>query len=201
MLYCTGAPKSGTHLLLKALHLFGGKGLTAVHSHKDHNSNWNVADKRVHIIRNPRNVVISWARYQKLPRNDFTIIGSMDYILKRINGHFGWLEEKSVLTVRFEELLTNPSILKSIGKHIDMPLIENHFELLWGNTLTFTDDLTEWRDFWTDDVAEAWAKKGGVEIENKMCYFNTDKQIISKTNGYQYTGSHHYVSDSQAKEL
>jgi len=45
-----------------------------------------------------------------------------------------------------------------------------------------------------DDVAEAWAKKGGVEIENKMCYFNTDKQIISKTNGYQYTGS-------QAKEL
>ena len=28
-----------------------------------------------------------------------------------------------------------------------------------------------------------------------------DYLAIPKTNGYQYTGSHHYVSDSQAKEL
>jgi hypothetical protein len=179
MLYCTGAPKTGTHLLLKALHLFGGKGLAAVHSHKDHYSKWNIDDKRVHIIRNPRNVLISWVRYQKLPRNDNTIIGSMDYIIKRINGHFGWLAENTVLTVRFEELLTNPDILKLISKHINMPLIDNHFELLWGDTLTFTNDLTDWKDFWTDDIQEAWVNKRGIEIEDKMCYFNTEGGLTS----------------------
>jgi|TARA_R110000744_G_scaffold47410_4_gene104400 hypothetical protein len=172
MLYCTGAPKTGTHLLLKALHLFGGAGLAAIHSHKDHNFRWRVEDKRVHIIRNPRNVVISWVRYQKLPRNNQTIIGSMDYIIKRVNGHFGWLKEETVLTVRFEELLTDPSVIKKIGIHIGMAPVDNHFESLWGNTLTFTDDLTNWKDFWNDEVNAAWKAKGGIEIENKLNYVN-----------------------------
>lgn len=172
MLYCTGAPKSGTHLLLKAMHLFGGYGLTAIHSHKDHNYPWDIEASRIQIIRNPRNVLISWVRFVKLPRNNETIIGSMNYIIKRMEGHFGCIADDRCLTVRFEELLNDPDILEDIGEHLDMPLIDNHFELLWGDTRTFTDDLTDWPNFWNDEVDAAWIKHGGVELENKMNYFN-----------------------------
>jgi len=200
MLYCTGAPKSGTHLLLKALRLFGDDCLQAIHSHKDHNFPWDAVDRRVHIIRNPRNVLISWARYQHLPRNDETIIGSMDYTIQRMRGHFGWIAEEHCLTVRFEELLTDPGVIKKIGEYLDKPLIKGHFEALWGGTSTFTNDLTDWRDFWTVDVKKAWVAKGGVEIENKMCYFNGDEKVLEKSNGYQYTGAHHYLSNLQIKD-
>ena len=194
MLYCTGAPKTGTHLLLKALHLFGEECFDAVHSHKDHNFPFKTTDKRVHIIRNPRNVLISWVRYQKLPRNDYTIIGSMDYTLKRMEGHLGWTTEDHCLTIRFEELLTDPNVINKIGEYLGVIPIENHFKLLWGGTPTFTNDLTEWRDFWTDDVANAWKRKGGLEVENKMCYFNEDTPERQVNSGYQFTGSKHYVS-------
>ena len=111
MLYCTGAPKTGTHLLLKALHLFGEDGQDAIHSHKDYNSKWSAEDKRVHIIRNPRNTLISWVRYVKLERNERTIIKSMDFMIRRMSGHVGWLNEPHCLTVRFEELLSDPKVL------------------------------------------------------------------------------------------
>ena len=201
MLYCTGAPKTGTHLLLKALHLFGGDCLQAIHSHKDHNFPWKTTDTRVHIIRNPRNVLISWVRYQHLPRNDETIIGSMNYVISCMLGHYGWIEEEHCLTVRFEELLEDPNVIKKISEHLDKPLIEDHFDSLWGDTDTFTNDLTEWRDFWTDDVNTAWIEKGGVEIENKMCYFNTITELPKKISGYQSTGSHQYINNLKTKEI
>jgi thymidylate synthase len=94
-----------------------------------------------------------------------------------MSGHFGWIGEEHCLTVRFEELLTDPNEIKKIGEYLGKPLRKNHFELLWGDTLTFTNDLTEWRDFWTDEVNTAWIEKGGVEIENKMCYFNTIAEL------------------------
>ena len=53
-----------------------------------------------------------------------------------------------------------------------MAPVDNHFESLWGNTLTFTDDLTNWKDFWNDEVNAAWKAKGGIEIENKLNYVN-----------------------------
>jgi len=173
MLYCTGAPKTGTHLLLKALHLFGEGGQDAIHSHKDHNFYWSAEDKRVHIIRNPRNTLISWVRYMKLERNDRTIIKSMDFMIRRMLGHVGWLNEPHCLTVRFEELLSDPKVLESISQYLNMPLTENHFESLWGDTVTFTGDLTNWEDWWTEEVDKAWIDKGGVELELKMGYVNT----------------------------
>ena len=178
MIYCTGARKSGTHLLLKALQLFGGDCLQAIHCNKGYDFPWKTTtDTRVHIIRNPRNVLISWVRWENLPRNNQTIIANMNYIIKCMSGHFGWIGEEHCLTVRFEELLTDPNEIKKIGEYLGKPLRKNHFELLWGDTLTFTNDLTEWRDFWTDEVNAAWIERGGVEIENKMGYFNNITEL------------------------
>ncbi len=172
MLFCTGSPKTGTHLLLKAVHLFGEECDEAVHSHKDHNVRWSAEDKRVHIIRNPRDVVISWVRYQHLPRNDRTIIKSMSFMIKCMLGHVGWLNEPHCLTVRFEELLKDQKVLESIGSYLNLPLAEDHFESLWGGTSTFTGDLTNWKEFWNDKIDSEWKSRGGVELENKLGYVN-----------------------------
>jgi len=173
MLYCTGAPKSGTHLLLKAVELFG---VEAHHSHMDFTKPWDADDTHIQIIRNPRNTVISWVRFMKLPRNNETIIGSISYMLKRMEGHFGCIAHPQWYTVRFEELLADPNVIEGIAKHIDLPLAEGHFQSLWGDTRTFTNDLTRWKDFWNDEVNAAWIDKGGIEIEEKMNYFNMYKE-------------------------
>ena len=176
MLYCGGAPKSGTNLLLKALKLFGTDEVRK--HHYGFYKPYPYEDKphpQVQIIRNPRNVLISWVRFMKLPRNDTTIIKSMDFMLDYLHDHFPSIADDRWHTVRFEELLSDPQVLQGIGDYLGLTLIENHFEQLWGDTVTFTGDLTMWEDWWTETVHEAWSKKGGVKLENKMRYFNEDK--------------------------
>lgn len=174
MLYCGGAPKSGTNLLLKAIELFGADEVRK--HHYGFYKPYPYEDKphpQVQIIRNPRNVLISWVRFMALPRNDTTIIKSMDFMLDYLHDHFPCISDDRWHTVRFEELLSDPQVLQGIADYLGLPLIENHFERLWGDTVTFTGDLTNWKDWWTEEVDKAWIDKGGVELELKMGYVNT----------------------------
>ena len=174
MLYCGGAPKSGTNLLLKAINLFDTEGVRKHHYGFDKPFPFEgEAHPQVQIIRNPRNTLISWVRFKKLPRNNDTIIKSMEFCIDYMNGHFDCIADDRWHTVRFEELLSDPSVIEGIGEYLGLPLVENHFEKLWGDTDTFTNDLTDWKDWWTEEVNEAWTAKGGVELEIKMNYVNT----------------------------
>jgi len=174
MLYCGGATKSGTNLLLKALELFGTDEVRK--HHYGFYKPYPYEDKphpQVQIIRNPRNVLISWVRFMKLPRNDTTIIKSMDFMLDYLNDHFPCIADDRWHTVRFEELLDDSKVLQGIADYLGLTLIENHFEKLWGDTVTFTGDLTKWEDWWTEEVDKAWTDKGGNKLELEMGYNNT----------------------------
>jgi hypothetical protein len=70
-------------------------------------------------------------------------------------------------------LLSDPKVVQGIGDYLGLKLIENHFEKLWGDTVTFTGDLTKWKNCWTEEVNKAWTDKGGVDLERKMGYINT----------------------------
>ena len=175
MLYCGGAPKSGTNLLLKAISLFNTNDDVRKH-HYGFDKPFPFEDDahpQVQIIRNPRNTLISWVRFKSLPRNNDTIIKSMELCIDYMNSHFDCIADDRWHTVRFEELLSDPKVIEGIGEYLGLPLVENHFEKLWGDTSTFTNDLTDWKDWWTEEVNEAWTTKGGVELETKMNYVNT----------------------------
>ena len=174
MLYCGGAPKSGTNLLLKAIELFGTDEVRK--HHYGFYKPYPYEDKphpQVQIIRNPRNVLISWVRFMNLPRNDTTIIKSMDFMLDYLNDHYPCIADDRWYTVRFEELLSDPKVIKGIANYLKLKPIENHFEKLYGDTVTFTGDLTKWKDWWTEEVNQAWINKGGNKLELEMGYNNT----------------------------
>ena len=178
MILCNGAPKTGTHLLFKAVRLFDGCAAAAVHGHHDLNKMPpKGVNKHVEIVRNPRNAVCSMVRFSKLEVTRDNILKLIPTVLERCNNHLMWVRDSAVLTVRFEKLLTDPVELQRIAEYIGKPLIENHFKELWGNTHTFTDALSNWKDHWPTpletDFAEfdaAWSKYGGYSYEEELNY-------------------------------
>ncbi len=170
---CNGSPKTGTHLLLKSIYLFGGLGYTAVHKHDPNLSNC------IHIKRNPRNVLISYIRhFDKSNLTTENITKHIPIIIKEMSSYINLLSDSNVLNVSFEKLLTNSNELERISKFIDLPLIDDHFKKIWGNTPTFTNKLSNWREHWNEEINNKWIELGGVELENTFGYSDKDKQLI-----------------------
>ena len=166
---CTGASKSGTHLLLKAVRLFYGNIGLPFHSHVPH-AHKESDKKYINIIRNPRNTLISWVRFNRLPIDEKHLIQEIPDIIAEGAEYLGWLADDDALNVRFEELNTTPSELDKIAEFIDMPLVDKHYSKLWGGTKTFTGKLSHWPPFWTPEVAKCWTEHGGDNLERQLGY-------------------------------
>ena len=166
MILCNGSPKTGTHLLVKAVRLFGGDAQLSNHNH-----NPNLSEPHIHIIRNPRNALISYLRMSKIELLRSNIIKEMPRFIAEYSEYIKLLDRKDVLTVTFENLLTDESELEKISAFIDLPLIDNHFRKLWGQTMTFTGELSNWRDHWAHTkIDRKWQEYGGLALESALGY-------------------------------
>lgn len=178
MISCNGSSKTGTHALLKTVYLFGGMGFTATHNHIPFDTE-QVLGKHIHIRRNPRNVLISWIRFTKQKLREDVIIKNMPYIIDEMKGYLGWLTDDKVLNVSFEDLLTDENELNRISDFIGLPLTDNHFKKLWGNTPTFTNNLSDWQWYWQSElVQKAWVANDGHILETLMGYSPNDKPKV-----------------------
>lgn len=177
MIVCNGSPKTGTHLLLKAVYLFGGVGFSASHAHKSFGCR--ILGKHLHIKRNPRNVLLSWVRFSGNELKTHNIISEIDHIIKEMTTYKGWLDDGETLNVSFELLLSDKKELERVSGFLGLPLVDDHFSLLWGGTRTFTNNLIKWKDHWNDEINEVWVKAGGLELEKDFGYNHlTDKEVI-----------------------
>jgi len=175
MIHCNGSPKTGTHLLVKSVRMFNS--VLVSHNHNPKLS----SDKHIHIKRNPRNALISYLRMDKVELTPNNIINRMKTFIDEYSKYIHLLDDKAILNVSFEDLLTDENELKRIAEYIDLPLVDNHFKLLWGNTMTFTGSLSNWRDYWCNDIVDSWFIFGGVELERALGYNpDTDKIKVRK---------------------
>lgn len=199
MILCNGQPKTGTHLLVKTVRLFEGCKTKAIHSH--YNADRVIPDdlrkrvKHIEIIRNPRNVLMSWARFTDGFWKRENIFKYIPNILDNYHKHLIYIEDPDVLTVKFEKLLTDPTELDKIAEFIDRPLIEDHFKKLWGDTYTFTGtkekpvNLSNWKDYWPKPIEQdyegwdsRWDKYGGYDLEERLGY-DPYETFVRKTDG------------------
>ena len=175
MIVCNGASKTGTHLLLKAVYLFGSVGFTATHAHKKYGSK--IYGKHIHIKRNPRNVLISWLRFTGQDLTDKNLLRNMPHVINEMNEYLGWLNDKDTLNVSFENLLTDEKEIKRISDFIEVPLSADHFRKLWGDTPTFTNSLSNWRESFSDKIKKEWGLMGGHELERLLGYAPDSESI------------------------
>jgi len=177
MIDCNGSPKTGTHLLVKAVRLFGSTAIMASHNHDP-----DLSGSHIHIIRNPRNALISYLRMQQVDLLRTNIIKEMPRFIAEYSEYVNLLSRDDVLTIRFESLLTEESELLKISKFIGLPLINNHFRKLWGQTNTFTGKLSNWREYWSHSkVQRKWSELGGLALESALGYApDTDKIEVRK---------------------
>lgn len=177
MILLNGSPKTGTHLLARAISLFGERSITR--GHKPYDPNF--MGISIHIRRCPRNVIISAIRHFDAKRgvNDETILQYIPMIIKEMYGYIGWLSHPNTLNVTFEKILTDPNELERIRKFLSKP--ETHtslFREVWGGTATFTGKLSNWRDHWTPKVSEAYKQAGGHTLENALGYWPDTDEIL-----------------------
>jgi hypothetical protein len=184
MILCNGTPKAGTHLLKRAVLRFDRYFEKAQHAHVSYSQAALIGKdrKHIHIVRNPRNVLISWLRFNGIPLTRENIIEEMPKTIKRVRAFLPWLEDPNTLTVKFELLLADPAELQKIADYLGEPLSKDHFKKLWGRTQTFTEDLSNWRDHWRPSHAKKWEEAGGLALEKKLGY-NMDDVFIRRCDG------------------
>ena len=161
IVYANGSRKTGTHLLHRCLSLFDG--VLAVHQHIPFGAV--VTHSHVHIVRNPRNVLLSWSREKNI-----ALSSCMDDVVASMTAFEGWLTDPDVHTVRFEELLTDEAIIAGIGVFIGKAVAVDHNKRMWGGTKTFTGDLSDWTSVWTSQLDSAWGAYGGHVLESNYGY-------------------------------
>lgn len=173
MLICNGSPKTGTHLLLKTLVLFGEDCKLAIHSHTPYSQKKDGV-KYINIFRSPRNVIGSWLRFTRQDVTEQNLIKNIPSLVQEMFGYVEWWTDKSdkdfVLNVKYEELLTNYKIIDDIATFINKAKKVDHFKKIWGGTPTFTNTPFIWRDHWTDVLEATWVNNGGLILENAIEY-------------------------------
>lgn len=160
---CTGSRKTGTHALHRMVSLFGIQAEHLHIKHKDKSGN-----DYIHIIRHPKNVLVSWVRHRGLEVTEDNLLKESELMINEMWLYQPWLNEP-ILTVRFESLFT-PETLNEIARYLNRSPIENHLEKAWGNTQTFTGKLSNWRNYWTERLEANWTKLSGDYLEEKLGY-------------------------------
>ena len=169
MILCNGSPKTGTHLLLKAVRMLGGRCVLAVHRHDvDIDSD---EHQHIHITRCPRNALISYLRMQNIEPLRSNIIKEIPRFIGEYDSYLHYLDDKNTLNIRFESLLNDANELDRIAVFLDKQLAVNHFDNLKGGTATYNETPSEYKEFWLDgEIAIKWSEFGGDLLESKLGY-------------------------------
>ncbi|KKL52393.1 hypothetical protein LCGC14_2285870, partial [marine sediment metagenome] len=136
MILCNGLPKSGTHYLSACLEMMGSARFDVVALGPGHffdhfkvGADLPEHDKHILIIRHPRNILMSFARSRYSPLLPGQIISAMygysQFVgsperLDDCMGRFaGWLDDKSVYPVRYEDMTTDGgAAVEKLAAHI-----------------------------------------------------------------------------------
>lgn len=169
MIYCNGSPKNGTHLLLSSVRLFGGQCFLAQHKHEPSLS-LNADDKHIHIARNPRNALISYMRMNNIELSVKNIINEIPRLIEEQSSYLHYLKDTKTLNIKFEKLVNSPGELNRISKYLDMPLMDDHFNLSKKGVATWTGRLSNWVELWNCRINSAWIVNGGHELEIELGY-------------------------------
>lgn len=159
MILVSGIPKSGTHALLKAVELLGVP--APMHEHLPFGPLPAGTEKHLYIIRHPRNILMSWVRFENKPVTTGTLIGAMrDFAGKRfaevLESYMGWLTDPQTFIVRYERLCSTPDAIRDIAIYLDVPYLDDAFPNLPGLTPTWTGSPSDWRTVWNPEVDCWW---------------------------------------------
>jgi len=180
-----GFPKTGTHALLKGVHLLGfpvardpGESGCATHGHFPYPFDKDFPPVRKHIcvFRHPRNCLISMCRWQKQPLATGVLISLIrKYEHNMAMASFArqftpWLTNQSVHIVRYEELITNENILRGVAEYLEVPYLEDAFEYLPGLTRTWMPTHSNWEEYWSDELDKVWQASGMAEVQSRWNY-------------------------------
>lgn len=163
-----GAPKSGTHALLKVCELLGQSVPGGVNHIPYGQSLPEGTDKHLFIVRDPRNVLISWLRHNRKSVTDGTFMSAMNEY--DFNGYSNWIEDKNVYAVRFEDLIASDKEIRCISDFLGVPYLDSAFENLPGCTMTWTGKYSDYRKIWTPALEAFWNENGGPELLIRFGY-------------------------------
>jgi len=188
MIIANGAFKCGTHYLEKYLRGYQGvKPSEVMQKHYRYGRVLKPGHKLINIIRNPRNMAISWHRMRnKNAKIPTSLISKIPEVIKNTKPFIGWLSNKRVLNVRFEDLASDDAMLQIVGDFICREPISDHRAKAWSNTRTFTGNLSIWQEYeengellWNDKAQEVWERGGGLELEAALGY-DVHKPVIAR---------------------
>ena len=129
--------------------------------------------KPVLIVRDPRNVIVSWLRFHR----DIVTPGKFLARFRRFSDRTlveemaafeGWLDVAHV--VRYEDLVASDATLRGIAAYLGVPYIDGAWEALDGQTATWNAQKSDYRDVWTPDVIAAWYAEGGGDLLTRWGY-------------------------------
>lgn len=172
-LVTNGVPKSGNHALAKACQLLGqpcgvqhvpAAALPADTTH------------HVLIVRDPRNVVLSWIRAEGQPLTAgmyLTAIRRFEgggSLITVLAGYEPYLTDGRTHVVRYEDLIASEAAMRGIAAFLGVPYLDGAFEDLPGLTRTWHPAHADYRTIWTPQVEAAWQAEGGPEVLARWNY-------------------------------
>ena len=142
------------------------------------------AHRHLFIIRNPRNIALSWMRHRSRQTESLTesaalleriVRGGMfgQSVPSFIDLHRGWLTDDHVCAVRFEDLVAHDEdSLVRIAAHVGAVPDPAYYEGAFGEGSTYTTRLSDWADspYWSEVVETAWHESGGPRVSAALGY-------------------------------
>lgn len=167
--YANGFPKAGNHALVKALQLLG----VPCEVHHRPFSEGPPEGTHVFVKRDPRNVIVSWLRWQHHPVTPGMFLTAFRRfqdrsLVEEMADYEPWLADGAYV-VCFEDLVGAEATLRELAEHVGAPYFEGAFEQLPGLTQTWSGQLSDYRTLWPK-VRAAWRAEGGNGLLQRWGY-------------------------------
>lgn len=180
-LVCNGFPKAGNHALWKAVELLGVPGgVNHVPYVAEHATQRGVLAMRsrlrhVFIIRDPRDVIVSWLRFNRDAVTPGKIIAAfrrfrVGPLVDELEDYAGWLRDPWTHVIRYEALIRDDGTMRELADYLGVPYIAGAWEQLPNHTKTWNAVHSDHREHWTPEVAAVWAAEGGPELLARFGY-------------------------------
>ena len=169
--FCNGFPKSGSHALWRACELLGIPGGVNHSTYAEGEPAGTT--HRVLIVRDPRNIIVSWLRFNRMPVTPGTFLAAFRRfqgapLVEEMAAFEPWLFVSHV--VRFERLLADDTAMRGIANYCGVDYIAGAWEELPGYTKTYNAEHSDFRTVWNGDIESAWNGEGGPELLARWGY-------------------------------